>query len=218
MKALTFAVLSTLLAAAPVSAEVRVTLNNGRVSIAAKDATVRQILFEWARVGQTRIVNAERVPGGPITIELTDVPEGQALDVLLRAVSGYMAAPRAVAAANLSVFDRVIVMPTAAAPKPAVSAQAPAPVFQQPQIAQPTPADDDSDEPPAPNVPGPPRGPVLKAPPPPQVVAPPQNPQAGFTSRPGQVAPQPQQLMPPQQQGAPVTPPPQTVLPGAVPG
>ena len=119
--------------------------------------------------------------------------EGQALDVLLRSVSGYMAAPRATAAANLSMFDRVIVMPTSATPRPPVTSQAPAPVFQQPQFAQPTPAaDDDADEPPPPNAPGPPRGPVFNSFPPPQVGTPPQTPQSGFTSRPGQVAPMPQ--------------------------
>ena len=89
---------------APASAEVRLVLNSGRVSIVAKDATVRQILNEWARVGQTKVVNVERIPGGPLTLELTDVPEGQALDVLLKQVSGYMAAPRASAVAALSIF------------------------------------------------------------------------------------------------------------------
>ena len=200
MKALTFALLASLVGVASASAEVSITLQNGRVSIVAKDATPRQILAEWARVGQTKIVNVERIPGGPMTIELTNVPEGQALDVLLRSVSGYLAAPRAVAAANLSIFDRVIVMPTSAAPRPPVSAQPPAPALPQPQFAQPAPpADDDADEPPAPNVPGPARGaPVFNSFPPPQATTPSQNPQAGFTARPGQVAPQPQQ---PQQPG-----------------
>ena len=36
-------------------------MQNGRVSITAKDATLRQILTEWARVGQTKIVNVERI-------------------------------------------------------------------------------------------------------------------------------------------------------------
>ena len=56
---------------------------------------MRQILTEWARVGQTRIVNVERIPGGPVTLQLTDVPESEALDLLLRSVTGYMAAQRA---------------------------------------------------------------------------------------------------------------------------
>ena len=58
-------------------------MQDGRVSIVAKDATVRQILTEWARVGQTKIVNVERIPGGPMTIELTNVPEAHALEILL---------------------------------------------------------------------------------------------------------------------------------------
>jgi len=156
-------------------ADVQVLLNNGRVTIAAKDATVRQILTEWARVGDTRVVNVERIPGGPVTLELINVPESQALDVLLRSVSGYVAAPRQTLVGNLSVFDRIIVMPTAAAPRPATSAQA-APVFQQPQFGQPTPApvDDDPDDAPPANVQAPnqPRGPVFNAFPPPQVANP----------------------------------------------
>src|SRR5207344_1759071 len=55
------------------SADVRITMGEGRVSLSAKDATVRQILTEWARVGRTQIVNVERIAGGPITIELTNV-------------------------------------------------------------------------------------------------------------------------------------------------
>src|SRR5580765_4452320 len=80
--------------ASAASADVQLTIQNGRVTLVAKDATVRQILSEWARVGQTKIVNVERIPGGPVTLELRDVPELEALDVLLRTLSGYMAAPR----------------------------------------------------------------------------------------------------------------------------
>jgi hypothetical protein len=160
-----FVALSWMVVPSAALADVQITMQNGRVSVVAKDATVRQILTEWARVGQTKIVNVERIPGGPITLELNNVPESQALDVLLRAMSGYIAAPRAVEAENLSRYDRVIVMPTLASARPAVSATPP-PVFQQPQ-AQPqfTPppvADDDADdEQPAPNVQVPGRGPVF---------------------------------------------------------
>src|SRR4029079_16720256 len=100
-------------------ADVRITMREGRVSLSAKDATVRQILTEWARVGRTQIVNVERIAGGPITIEFTNVPEAEALDMLLRSLSGYMVAPRAVAIADASNFDRIIVMPTSASPRPA---------------------------------------------------------------------------------------------------
>ena len=174
-KSLSGAIVMALLTASVSSADVQLQLRDGRVSIVAKDATVRQILTEWARVGQTKVVNVERIPGGPLTLELSDIPEAQALDVLLRSVSGYMAAPRATTVANLSVFDRIIVMPTVAAPRPAASAASPAPTVPQPQFTPaPAPPDDDADEPPAARVqmPQPPRPPVFNAFPPPQVGGP----------------------------------------------
>jgi hypothetical protein len=173
--------------AATASADVHVTMQSGRVSLVAKDATVRQILTEWARVGQTKIVNVERLPGGPITLQLDNVTESQALEILLRTLSGYITAPRPVDVANLSHFDRIIIMPTLAAPRPATSSPPP-PVFQQtPQFQSAQPADDDQDERPAPNAGGPPRGPVFNTFPQPQVV----NPQVAPTQQPGMpVAPQ----------------------------
>jgi hypothetical protein len=122
-----------LFTASTASADVQLVLSGGRVSIVAKDATLRQILAEWARVGQTTVVNIERIPGGPLTLELTDVSEGEALDVLLRSVSGYMAAPRETPVDDLSIFDRIFVMPVSAAPRPA-----PAPasqILQQSRVA-----------------------------------------------------------------------------------
>ena len=84
-----------LAAASTASADVQITMRDGRVSVIAKDATLRQILAEWAKVGQTKILNADRVPGAPLTLQLNNVPETQALDTLLRTVSGYVASPRA---------------------------------------------------------------------------------------------------------------------------
>ena len=50
------AVLS-LVAASPAAADVQITMQGGKVSIVAKDATLRQIMAEWARVGQTKVIN-----------------------------------------------------------------------------------------------------------------------------------------------------------------
>src|SRR5438270_1638493 len=118
MKALLGSALLIGLVAWPASAEVQISLRDGRVTLVATNATVRQILTEWARVGQTKIVNVERVPGGPVTLELTNTPEAQALEILLRTLSGYITAPRPVEVANLSHFDRIIIMPTLAAAHP----------------------------------------------------------------------------------------------------
>jgi hypothetical protein len=128
------------LVAAPARADVRVTLQNGTVSVSATDATIRQILTEWARVGQTRIVNIERLGGGPLTIELANVPEADALDTLLRTVSGYLAAPRATATANASQYDRIFILPTSVGTPPRAAAAAPAVAFTPPPFTPP-PAD-----------------------------------------------------------------------------
>src|SRR5260221_11486162 len=125
---ITLAVVALVVTASSAFADVQVSMQNGRVTIVAKDATLRQILTEWARVGQTKIVNVERVPGGPLTIELRDVPEDQALKVLLRSISGFMTAPRTTpATGSASVFDRIIVLPTLAAASAPLSAAPPPP-------------------------------------------------------------------------------------------
>jgi hypothetical protein len=136
-------------AAATASADVQLKIKDGRVTLVAKDATVRQILTEWARVGQTKVVNVEKIPGGPVTLELPNVPEQQALRVLLKSVGGYIAAPRMDVIADASLFDRIVVMPVAAqAPVSTPAAAAAAPpafqAFQPPQ--QQFPIDDDRDE------------------------------------------------------------------------
>lgn len=175
-------VVASLLASPVAFADVKLTMKDGKVTLVAKDVTVKQILTEWARIGQTKIVNLEKIPGGPITVELVDVPEAQALDVLLRSMAGYMAAPRSAGVTNLSNFDRIVVMPTSTPPR--ASAAPSTPTFQQPQFAQPPqPADDDDDQrPAAPNgpIPNQNRGPIFNTVPQPQVV----NPQIGPNGQP----------------------------------
>jgi hypothetical protein len=174
-----------LLTAAPSRAEVQLTMQNGRVTLVAKDATVRQILTEWARVGQTKIVNIERLQGGPLTLQLKDVPEQQALEAIMRSVSGYLAALRAVAVPNASRFDRILVMQAVAVPPPAPVAQArpaPRPGFVVPQPPpdepqdQPIENDAEREQRPVPPSGQRPRGPLFNVFPPPQVVNPEQGP------------------------------------------
>jgi hypothetical protein len=192
MKKAIITVAASLFAVSTAFADVQLTMQNGRVSLVAKDATLRQILTEWARVGHTKIVNMEHVPGGPVTLELTNVPESQALEVVLRTLSGYITAPRPDQAVNLSRFDRIIIMPTLAAARQPTSAPPPA-VFQQGAPFVPQPADDDTDdERPAPNLAvQPQRGPVFNTFPQPQVVSPQTMPmpQPGVAG--GAAAPQP---------------------------
>ncbi|HTU67843.1 MAG TPA: hypothetical protein VMF52_17970 [Steroidobacteraceae bacterium] len=100
-------------------------LQNGRVTLITQNAMPAAILAEWARLGQVRIIDGERVPGTPLTLHLENVPEREALDIVLRSAAGYVAAPRPQQVATLSRFDRVMVMPTSPG---AASARAAAPL------------------------------------------------------------------------------------------
>lgn len=115
--------------------EVTLTIRDGRATLVARDATIRQILTEWARVGRTRVVNLDRVPGGPVTLEFRDLPESQALRIILKPLGGFMAAPRPVTDPALSRFDRIVVMTTLATPSaPGMAAAVPSrPPDQRPE-------------------------------------------------------------------------------------
>ncbi len=149
MHKLGFVVVSALLfvpAATAAAGDLRLSIANGRVTIVAQDVSIRQILDEWARVGETKIVGAERLTGPAVTLELTDVPEGRALEAVLRSASGYIAKPRS-GTVGASSYDRILIMPASRAP--AMSAAAP--TFNnprpQPQVVMPNVVIDDDGEP-----------------------------------------------------------------------
>ena len=87
--------------------------DNGLVTVNAQNAPVRTILAEWSRLGGTRFLNAERIGGAPVTLELTAVPERQALEILLRNVAGYVVTQRE--GNGVSRLGGVAVLPTSAA-------------------------------------------------------------------------------------------------------
>jgi hypothetical protein len=92
--------------------ELSLEFREGLVRLTANNVPASRILDEWTRLGGTRIVNAERVPGAPLTLQLIDVPERQALDTVLRGAAGYMAAAREMPVAGASAFDTIFVLPT----------------------------------------------------------------------------------------------------------
>ena len=113
--------------------------HDGRVRLTAENVPVSRILAEWTRVGGTRIVNGERVPGAPVTLQL-DVPERQALETVLRGAAGYMVLARETTAQGASSFDKILVLPTtaraptnAAAPQPAAQPAAQPAQFPRPE-------------------------------------------------------------------------------------
>jgi hypothetical protein len=132
-----------LISALPAGAQqpVRVQFNSGRVTVVARNAPIRTILAEWARLGGATVVNGERVAGAPVTLELTDVPERQALDVILRGVAGYMLAPRRAGLAGASTFDRIMILPTSVAPRNPPPVTAARPGVPRPAVIPPRPAE-----------------------------------------------------------------------------
>ena len=111
------------LAALPASAQqLSLQIRDGLVTMTASAVPVRQVLAEWARIGGTKVVGAERIPAQPLTLTLENVPEAKALDIILRGAAGYVAATRAVPAAGLSSYDRILVLGTSAAPAASAAA------------------------------------------------------------------------------------------------
>ena len=123
---------------AAAQAPLQLQISNGRVTLHAQNVPVRTILAEWSKVGGTRIMNGDGVAGAPLTLDLQGVPERQALDIILRGVSGYMLAARQPGTptvdaigrviAGSSMYDRIMILPTSVAPRnppPAVAGTAP---------------------------------------------------------------------------------------------
>jgi hypothetical protein len=113
---LCLAFVAAMLAGPASAAELRLEIANGLVTIVATETPLRQILAEWAKVGGTRFVNAERVAGPPVTLQLQQVPEQQALAILLRSVAGYLAAPRRAGGTGASQYDSVMILATSTPP------------------------------------------------------------------------------------------------------
>lgn len=144
-RGLCFSALAVLFAIPAFAGELKLSINSGRVTIIATNVPIAQVLQEWARVGQTRIVNGDRIMGPPITVQLVNVPEKEALDIILRSASGYVAAPRSELVMGTSMYDRIMVMATSIAPPPSSGpVAAPPPSFRP---AMPSPVDDDDEEP-----------------------------------------------------------------------
>jgi hypothetical protein len=196
------------------AAELKLEFRDGRVTLVARDVSVRQILSEWGKVGRTQIVNGERTSSTPITLQIDGLPERQALEVVLRSVAGYLAAPRRVGNPGPSMYDRILVL-AVSTPAPAAPPSANRPIAAPMAPPQPSPRErlappplllppEEVDEDPNPERPGgPPPGtpatppvytqPFTRAPGAPPAAASP----AG-TSVPGMVTPTPQ---PPNQPG-----------------
>lgn len=116
--------------------EFELTIQQGRVTLVAQNVPIQDILAEWARIGQTKIVNGEKLTGPPLTLQLIDVPEAQALETLLRSASGYVVAPRATLIPGASRFDRIFILASSGRPSTR-AVRAPTPRVLRPAQGQP---------------------------------------------------------------------------------
>jgi hypothetical protein len=141
-------VLVTLAALPAAGQSVKLSFNGGKVDLSAENASVRAILTEWGRIGGTRVVNAERIAGPPITVEFKDAYEQQALESLLRGVAGYMVGQRVVPGTPTSSgFDRIVILAVSTAPRPApVTPAVSRPPGPQPLRRLPAPVQDDQND------------------------------------------------------------------------
>jgi hypothetical protein len=104
-------------ALAAAQAPLQLQISNGRVTLHAQNVPVRTILAEWSKVGGAKIINGDGVAGAPVTLDLEGVPERQALDTILRGVSGYVLAARQPGVPGVSMYDRIMILPTSVAPR-----------------------------------------------------------------------------------------------------
>lgn len=94
--------------------ELQLSFDAGQVTLLARDVPLGAILDQWSIAGKTRFVDADGLPSQALHLQLVDVPEAEALRILLREVKGYIAAPRDDLSAGPSRFDQVILMPASA--------------------------------------------------------------------------------------------------------
>jgi hypothetical protein len=150
--------------ASPAAAQqaLKLSFQDGLVTVDANGIPVRAILTEWGKVGGTKIVGTEKLTGAPLTLKLVNVSEAKALETILRGAAGYMAAPRAAGSPGPSIYDRILVMASSSAPTPAAAAASrPVPgnnnAFNgMPRFAAPRREDQDEQDEPDDNPPNPP--------------------------------------------------------------
>lgn len=125
MKCLLFVSVLVLAVAWPARAQqLSLQIQDGRVTLDASGVPARQILAEWARVGGTKVVGADKITSAPLTLKLVGMPERQALDIILGNVAGFMAAERqASAAPGASTYDRILILATSTAPAQTANAR-----------------------------------------------------------------------------------------------
>jgi hypothetical protein len=99
--------------------DLRLQFHAGLVDLSAQAVTVAEILDRWSQMGGTTVVNGDQIQSGPMTIDLVDAPEREALSVILRGVPGYLLAEGADPDPARSVIGRIVVLAARTTPRAA---------------------------------------------------------------------------------------------------
>lgn len=97
-------------AAVSAAEEPRFTMTEGRVTLIARDTPLGDVLAAWERAGSTRFIDAGALDEVSVSLHLVDVPEADALRLLLRPAAGYLAVPRTPRVPGASLYERVKVL------------------------------------------------------------------------------------------------------------
>jgi hypothetical protein len=107
---------------------VSLVLDERGVTLDARDATLREVLSEWERVGGMKLLNAEVLDDRRVTLQVSAVGEREALDILLRDLGGYVLGVRGAGASGGSQFGTLVLAanrgPAPRVPTPALPLQA----------------------------------------------------------------------------------------------
>ena len=88
-----------------------------RVTLVVRDVPVSRILDRWSQIGGTVVVGSEAIVGGPVSLQLSDVSEREALDILLRGADGYLITEREGVTAGASSIGKILILPKGASPR-----------------------------------------------------------------------------------------------------
>jgi hypothetical protein len=109
---------------AAAAADLELKIENGRVTLVARNVPLEQLLRTWSAATGTEVVGADAL-SEIVNLELRDVPEATALKTVLRSVAGYIVVPRREGFRSGSQFGRILILPESD-PSGAVLARLPA--------------------------------------------------------------------------------------------
>jgi hypothetical protein len=105
-------------------------IENGLVTLDASNVTVDEILARWTAATGLSVVSKSGVGSElPVTLQLKGIPEREALQTVLRDLSGYIMGERRDARTGVVTIDRLLILPSSAAQAPATATASAPPVF-----------------------------------------------------------------------------------------